>query len=58
MASKVPRHIAIILDGNRRYGKKLGLQAWKGHEYGLRKLQALFKWSIELGIKELTLYSF
>ena len=58
MASKVPKHVAIILDGNRRYAKKLGLQPWKGHEYGLRKLEELFNWCMELGIKELTLYCF
>lgn len=58
MASKVPRHIAIILDGNRRYAKKLGLKPWKGHEFGLKKLEELFGWCIELGIKELTLYCF
>ena len=58
MASKVPRHIAIILDGNRRYARKLGLQIWKGHEFGLRKLEELFSWCIELGIKEVTLYCF
>lgn len=58
MASNVPRHIAIILDGNRRYAKKLGLQLWKGHEFGLRKLEQLLDWCIELGIKEVTLYCF
>src|SRR3989338_3172683 len=58
MVSKSPRHIAIILDGNRRYARKIGMQPWKGHEYGLRKLESLFKWCIELGIKELTLYCF
>ena len=58
MVSKVPKHIAIILDGNRRYARKLGLQPWKGHEFGLRKLEELFNWCMELGIKELTLYCF
>jgi len=58
MNSKVPKHVAIVLDGNRRYAKKLGLQPWKGHEFGLRKLEELFNWCQELGIKELTLYSF
>lgn len=58
MASEVPKHVAIILDGNRRYGQKLGLPAWKGHEYGLRKLEELFNWCLELGIKEITLYCF
>lgn len=58
MASKTPAHIAIILDGNRRYAKKLGLQPWKGHEFGIKKLERLLGWCRELGIKELTLYSF
>lgn len=55
---KVPKKIAIILDGNRRFAKKLGLQPWKGHEFGVKKLHQLLNWCIELGIKELTLYSF
>lgn len=58
MDSKVPKHIAIVLDGNRRYAKKLGMQPWKGHELGLRKLEELCRWCIELGVKELTLYCF
>lgn len=58
MASKVPRHIAIILDGNRRYARKIGLKPWKGHEFGVKKLEQLLEWCRELGIKELTLYSF
>ncbi|MBS3104983.1 di-trans,poly-cis-decaprenylcistransferase [Candidatus Woesearchaeota archaeon] len=58
MVSNIPRHISIILDGNRRYAKKLGLQLWKGHGFGLRKLEELLSWCIELGIKEVTLYCF
>ena len=58
MVSKIPEHIAIILDGNRRFAKKLGMKPWKGHEFGMKKLEELLKWCIELGIKELTLYSF
>src|SRR3989338_7202676 len=58
MVSKVPKHVAIILDGNRRYGRKIGLQPWEGHEFGIRKIEELLKWCLELGVKELTLYSF
>ena len=58
MVSKIPKHIAIILDGNRRFAKKLGLKPWKGHELGMKKLEELFNWCTELGVKELTLYSF
>ena len=56
--TKNPTNIAIVLDGNRRYAKKLGLKAFKGHEFGIKKLEELMDWCIELGIKELTLYSF
>ena len=58
MASKFPKHIAIILDGNRRYARKLGMQPWKGHEFGVKRLEELVKWCRELGIRELTLYAF
>lgn len=55
---KIPNHIAIILDGNRRYAEKLGLPKIKGHEYGAKKVGELFKWCKDLGIKEVTLYTF
>ena len=51
-------HVGIILDGNRRFAKKIMKQPWKGHEYGLKKLDNLIEWSIEFGVKELTLYCF
>lgn len=53
-----PKHIAIVLDGNRRYARKLGLKAWKGHEFGAEKVGQLIDWCRDLGVKELTLYSF
>ncbi len=53
-----PRHIAIILDGNRRFAKRLMLEPWKGHEYGREKVEKLVDWCHDLDIKELTLYSF
>lgn len=58
MTSKVPKHVAIVLDGNRRYAKKLGLSAWKGHDYGLKKIEELLNWCLELNVNELTLYCF
>ena len=56
--SKVPKHIGIILDGNRRFARKLMLKPWKGHEWGAKKVEKLITWCEELGIKELTLYAF
>ena len=55
---EVPKHIAVILDGNRRYAKRLALQPWKGHKVGAENLERLLDWCRELGVKELTLYAF
>ena len=52
-----PEHIAIILDGNRRFAKKLMLEPWKGHELGKEKVEKLLDYSKELGIKEMTFYA-
>jgi len=54
----VPKHIGIIMDGNRRFAKRLMLKPWKGHEWGAKKVKALFEWAKPLGVEELTLYSF
>ncbi len=51
-------HIGIILDGNRRFAKRLMKEPWKGHEYGAEKVNDLFDWCKELGIHEITLYAF
>ena len=53
-----PKHVAIILDGNRRFAKRLMAKPWKGHEFGAEKVQKLLRWCIDLGIKEVTLYAF
>ncbi|MBI2650882.1 di-trans,poly-cis-decaprenylcistransferase [Candidatus Woesearchaeota archaeon] len=51
-------HIALVLDGNRRYAKKAGIPKLKGHEKGFNKIRELLEWCIELGINEITLYCF
>ena len=53
-----PKHIGIVLDGNRRFAKRLMKEPWKGHEFGAEKVEKLLSWCKELGIKELTLYAF
>ncbi len=53
-----PKHIGIIMDGNRRYAKSHTLHALKGHAAGARKLEDLFEWCKQFGVKELTLYAF
>ena len=58
MSEKVPRHIGIILDGNRRFAKKLMLKPWMGHEWGAKKIEQFLGWCRELGVKEVTCYTF
>ena len=53
---KVPKHIGIILDGNRRFAKRLMVKPWMGHEWGAKKTEELLEWIVEYKIKELTLY--
>lgn len=50
-------HIGIILDGNRRFAKKIMQEPWKGHKYGAEKVEELFSWCKDLDIKEITLYA-
>ncbi len=53
----IPRHIAIIMDGNRRWAKKKGLSPTKGHEAGAKNLVALTEHCQWLGVKILTVYA-
>lgn len=54
----VPHHVAIIMDGNRRFAREFGLEASEGHEKGKEKLEEMMEWCLELGIKVLTVYAF
>lgn len=54
----LPRHVAIILDGNRRYAKTLGLNPRVGHSIGAEKVDEVLDWCRELGIPIITLYAF
>jgi len=54
----VPKHIGIIMDGNRRFSKRLMMKPWKGHEWGAKKIKKLMEWCKEFNVRELTLYTF
>jgi tritrans,polycis-undecaprenyl-diphosphate synthase [geranylgeranyl-diphosphate specific] len=54
----IPNHIAIIMDGNRRYARMLGLDTVDGHRAGADKTEQVLDWAHELGIRHITLYSF
>lgn len=54
----IPRHVAIILDGNRRHARKVGLDLRHGHDLGAKKLEEVLVWCQELGIKYITIFAF
>ncbi len=54
----MPKHLAIIMDGNRRFAKDLGLKPEAGHQIGKDKIVDVLDWCFELGIKNLTIYAF
>lgn len=51
-------HVGIILDGNRRYGEKIGEGKLRGHLHGAKQVEKLIDWCVELGLDELTLFTF
>ncbi len=55
---KLPRHIAIIMDGNGRWAKQQGFLRVKGHEKGTKSVRDVTEAAAELGIENLTLYAF
>jgi len=55
---RIPRHIAVIMDGNGRWARKKQLNRIRGHEEGTESVRVLVRTSRDLGIKWLTLYAF
>ena len=58
MNNKLPKHIAIIMDGNGRWAKKRGMIRTEGHKKGVETLEKILKYSDKLGIKYLSVYAF
>ena len=54
----LPKHIAIIMDGNRRWAKDRGLETKDGHKAGAKALEAISEFCNKIGIKYLTVYAF
>jgi len=54
----VPKHIAIIMDGNGRWAKERGLPRIAGHEQGAESVRAVTEACVELGVQYLTVYAF
>lgn len=54
----MPKHIAFIMDGNRRYAQKCQVERQEGHTQGFNKLAETLRWCLNLGIREVTVYAF
>ena len=57
-AAGVPRHVAIIMDGNGRWAKKRHLPRLAGHRKGIEAVRTVSREAREMGIDVLTLYAF
>lgn len=55
--SGTPKHIGIIMDGNRRWAKERGLTAYAGHEAGVKALVDIIDRCLELGVESITVYA-
>lgn len=52
------KHLAVIMDGNRRWAKDNGLPSFEGHRQGYDKMKEVGQWCIDRGITTLTVYAF
>lgn len=58
LLGSVPQHIAVIMDGNRRYGRREHGDSLSGHRAGGDKLRDFIEWCVELDVKFLTVFAF
>ena len=56
--SKVPNHVAVIMDGNGRWAKRIGKERFFGHNSGVSSVRDTIEACIDLGVNNLTLYVF
>ncbi|KAL3845024.1 hypothetical protein ACJIZ3_002427 [Penstemon smallii] len=54
----IPNHVAFILDGNRRFAKKLNLPEGMGHRVGFQSLISVLRYCFDLGVKYVSVYAF
>ena len=53
---RIPKHIGVMLDGNRRWAKGVGLDSASGHRAGAANIEPLLHWSEEVGVEVVTLW--
>jgi undecaprenyl diphosphate synthase len=56
--ARIPRHVAIVMDGNGRWAAQRGLPRTKGHEAGERALYDVVEGALDVGLRYLTVYAF
>src|ERR1035437_981891 len=54
----IPQHIALIMDGNRRWARERNLPVLKGHEAGVKRIEPLISYAAQKGIKYVTFWAF
>eukprot|EP00055_Hartaetosiga_balthica_P013676 m.71171 g.71171 ORF g.71171 m.71171 type:complete len:294 (-) comp8338_c3_seq7:3540-4421(-) len=54
----IPKHVAFIMDGNRRYARKINVETIKGHAAGFETLKQTLEWCMDLGVEVVTVYAF
>mmetsp|Transcript_7867 Transcript_7867/g.29121 ORF Transcript_7867/g.29121 Transcript_7867/m.29121 type:complete len:270 (+) Transcript_7867:165-974(+) len=54
----IPRHVAVIMDGNRRYAETKGMDRTEGHRYGYSRLLDVLAWLLELEVEQVSVYAF
>ena len=57
-SQRLPRHVAVIMDGNGRWAKQRGLQRTEGHVKGVETVRKITEIASQIGIGYLTLYTF
>ena len=51
---RVPNHLAVIIDGNRRWARNRGMPAWYGHRQGAKNLDKFFNWCFDLEVPQVS----
>lgn len=58
MLENIPKHVAIIMDGNGRWAEKRGFPRLRGHQEGVERVEEIMRVAPEMGVRYLTLYAF
>lgn len=55
---RIPKHVAIIMDGNGRWAKAQGLPRLEGHKQGAKRVRDVIQWALDAGVKQVSLFAF